>query len=75
METKCPNKTIGTTNVGSKLNGKYKIAIFGCSNEICWNGDGTDSIARITILNNKTIEIIFQIKRRFRFNFNDTKTK
>ncbi len=30
METKCPNKTIGTINVGSQLNGKFKIAMFGC---------------------------------------------
>ena len=32
IDVKCPNKTIGTINVGSQLNGKFKIAMFGWSN-------------------------------------------
>jgi hypothetical protein len=29
METKCPNNTIGTINVGNQQKGKFKIARFG----------------------------------------------
>jgi hypothetical protein len=32
IETKCPNKTTGTINVGNQLNGKFKIAILGWLN-------------------------------------------
>ncbi len=34
IATKCPNNTIGTINVGNKLNGKYSMATFGCSKAI-----------------------------------------
>ncbi len=34
IETKCPNKTIGTINVGNQQKGKFKIAIFGWSKAI-----------------------------------------
>ncbi len=32
IETKCPNNIMGTINVGKRLNGKFKIAMLGCSN-------------------------------------------
>ena len=54
IDVKCPNKIIGTINVGNQLNGKFRIAMLGWSNANFCNGDGAES---------KAITIIF-IKRK-----------
>src|SRR5690554_3725731 len=62
METKCPNKTIGTINVGNQLNGKFKIAVFGCSKANFCIGDGAEKKAFTTMLTRRPRQIKFQIK-------------
>ncbi len=52
MDVRCPNSTTGTINVGNQLKGKFKSAMFGCSNASFCNGEGADKKANATMLSN-----------------------
>ena len=65
IEVKCPNNTIGTIKVGNQLNGKFKIAIFGCSNANFCIGEGAENKALTTIFINSPKHTKFQIKIAF----------
>jgi len=69
METICPNKTIGTINVGNQLKGKFKIAMLGCSKANFCIGDGAEKKAFMTMLIRRPRHTKFQIKTRFRLFF------
>ncbi len=75
IDTKCPNKTIGTINVGSQLNGKYRIAMFGWSNANCWIGKGVDNNALTTMFNKSARQMKFQNKIICRLNILFVKPK
>ena len=65
IEVKCPNNTIGTIKVGNQLNGKFKIAIFGCSNANFCIGEGAENKALTTIFIKSPKHTKFQIKIAF----------
>ena len=67
MEVKCPNKTIGTINVGNQLNGKFKIAMLGCSKANFCIGEGAENNAFKTIFIKRPRQMKFQIKIVGRF--------
>ena len=67
IEAKCPNNTIGTINVGNQQNGKFKIAIFGCSNANFCIGEGAENKAFTTIFINSPRQMKFQINKIFLF--------
>ena len=69
IETKCPNNIMGTINVGKRLNGKFKIAMLGCSNANFWIGEGAENNARITMFNKSPKQIKFQTKISYLLNF------
>lgn len=52
IAAKCPNNTVGTINVGSRLKGKYNIAILGWSKANFWKGDGSANTAVMTTFSN-----------------------
>ena len=69
IDTKCPNKTVGTINVGNQLNGKFRIAMFGWSNANFCIGDGAESKALTTIFIKSARHTKFQTKIIFLFKF------
>lgn len=52
---------MGTTTLGSQLNGKFEMAIVGWLNANCWNGVFWHNITMVTIFISKPKLIKFQI--------------
>ncbi|WP_312365061.1 hypothetical protein [Sphingobacterium sp.] len=53
---------MGTINVGNQLNGKFKIAMLGCSKANFCTGDGAEKKAFMTMLIRRPRQTRFQIK-------------
>src|SRR5580658_745019 len=61
------SKTSGTKQPGSKINGKYKMAILGWSKANFCNGDGVDKTACTTTFIKSNRQIKFQAMTKLLF--------